>query len=150
MWILARQFESIILKYTCGSSRKCAPKDTHSKWKGRFPSSIRGKQKPIFTYCIMCVAHGKLDPVAIGTSGWPLHSLFAQKGPFWAIGARKRLAEQPNGHVTENRRYPELPQDMGKLWSDRVEFVWGQKKGLYGRSVEKSWFMVNFIKIGNF
>ena len=27
---------------------------------------------------------------------WP------QKGPFWAIGARKRPAEQPNGHLPEN------------------------------------------------
>ena len=42
-------------------------------------------------------------------------AFLAQKGPFWAIGARKRPAEQPNGHVTENRRYPELPQNMGKL-----------------------------------
>ena len=42
-------------------------------------------------------------------------AFLAQKGPFWAISARKRAAEQPNGHLPENRRYPELPQDMGKL-----------------------------------
>ena len=105
---------------------------------------------------IFCYHHDKtpkrqLDPVAIGTSGWPLHSLFGSKRAILvAIGTRKLLAEQPNGHVTENRRYPELPQNMGKLWYHRVEFVWGQKNGLYGRSVEKGWFIVNFIKIGNF
>ena len=42
---------------------------------------------------------------------WP------QKGPFWAIGAKKRPTEQPNGHIPENQRYPELLQYMGKLWS---------------------------------
>ena len=31
------------------------------------------------------------------------------------IGSMKRPAEQPNGHLPENRRYPELPQDMGDL-----------------------------------
>ena len=40
---------------------------------------------------------------------WP------QKGPFWAIGVRKRPTEQPNRHLLENQRYPDLPQDMGKL-----------------------------------
>ena len=42
-------------------------------------------------------------------------AFLAQKGPFWAIGARKRPAERPNGHLQENRRYPELPEDMGKI-----------------------------------
>ena len=28
---------------------------------------------------------------------------------------RKTAAERPNGHLPENRRYPELPQDMGDL-----------------------------------
>ena len=40
---------------------------------------------------------------------------WAQKGPLWAIGAEKRPAERPNGHLPENQRYPELPQDMGML-----------------------------------
>ena len=40
---------------------------------------------------------------------------WAQKGPLWAIGAEKRPAERPNGHLPENRSYPELPQDMGDL-----------------------------------
>ena len=31
-----------------------------------------------------------------------------QKGPFWTISARKWPAEQPNRHLLENRRYPEL------------------------------------------
>ena len=39
----------------------------------------------------------------------------AQKGPFCEIGAMKRPAEPPNGHLPENQSYPELPQDMGDL-----------------------------------
>ena len=42
---------------------------------------------------------------------------WAPKGPLWAIGATKRPAEWPNGHLPENRRYPELPQDMEELSS---------------------------------
>ena len=41
--------------------------------------------------------------------------LWAQKGPLWAIGAEKRPAERPNGHLPENESYPELPQDMWML-----------------------------------
>ena len=63
-----------------------------------------------------------------------------QKGPFWAIGARKRPAEQPNGHLPENQRYPELAQDMGKIWFHWVRSVWGQKSEFYERSVKKNWF----------
>ena len=37
-------------------------------------------------------------------------------------------------------RYPKLPQDMGKLWSHRVESVWAQKMGLYECSVKKNNF----------
>ena len=150
MWILARQFESIILKYTCGSSRKCAPKDTHSKWKGRFPSSIRGKQKPIFTYCIMCVAHGKLDPVAIGTSGWPLHSLFGSKRAILGHRCQKtacRAAERArNGKPKVSR----VTSEHGEVMIPSSWVRLRPKNGLYGRSVEKGWFIVNFIKIGNF
>ena len=40
---------------------------------------------------------------------------WAQKGLFLAIGARKRIAEQPKRHLLENRRYTELPRDVGKL-----------------------------------
>ena len=46
-----------------------------------------------------------------------------QKGPFLAIGARKWPAQQPNGHLPENQRYPELPQDMGNIWSHWIRFV---------------------------
>ena len=42
---------------------------------------------------------------------------WAPKGPLWAIGATKRPAEQPNGHLPENQRYPEFPQDMEELSS---------------------------------
>ena len=50
--------------------------------------------------------------------------ILSQKGPLWAIGAEKRPAERPNGRLPENRRYPELPQDMGDLWSHWVGSVW--------------------------
>ena len=62
-------------------------------------------------------------------SGQKKHFL-AQKGPLWAIGAEKRPAERPNGHLPENQSYPELPQDMGDLWSHWVGFVWPQKMGV--------------------
>ena len=48
-----------------------------------------------------------------------------QKTAFWGperatLGNRghetvRRAAKRPNGHLPENRRYPELPQDMGDL-----------------------------------
>ena len=38
-------------------------------------------------------------------------------------GAEKRRAEWPNGHLPENRSYPELPQDMGDLRSHWVGSV---------------------------
>ena len=60
---------------------------------------------------------------------------------FWAIGARKGPSEQPNGHLPENRRYPELPQDMGKIWSHWVGSVSGEIIGLFGHNVEKNWFL---------
>ena len=55
---------------------------------------------------------------------------WAQKGSFWAIGPKKRPAERPNGHLPENQRYPELPHDMGDLWSHWVGSVWPQKMGV--------------------
>ena len=55
------------------------------------------------------------------------HHFWAQKGPFWAIGAMKRPAERPNGHLPENRSYPE---DVGVLWSHTVGSVWPQKMGV--------------------
>ena len=66
---------------------------------------------------------------------------WAQKGTLWAIGAEKWPAERPNGHLPENRRYPELPQDMGDLWSHWVRSVWPKKWGLYGCSVKKCRFL---------
>ena len=53
--------------------------------------------------------------------GLPVHvqgrklPLWSPKRPFWAIRAIIRPAKQPNGHLPENQRYPELPQDMGML-----------------------------------
>ena len=60
----------------------------------------------------------------------PKQHFWAQKGPLWAIGAEKRPAERPNGHLPENRRYPELPQDMGVLCFHRVGSVWPQTMGV--------------------
>ena len=82
------------------------------------------------------------------------NSIFTPKRTI--LGNRGQKTGQKSAHRAnerasiENRRHPELPGDMGKIWSHWARSVWGQKKGLYGRSVEKSWFMVNFIKIGNF
>ena len=42
-------------------------------------------------------------------------ALLGTKWSFWAIRAIKRSAERPNRHIPENRRYPELPQDMRDL-----------------------------------
>ena len=42
-----------------------------------------------------------------------IFAFLALKRSLWAIGAEKQPAKQPNGHLLENRRYPELPQDMG-------------------------------------
>ena len=58
------------------------------------------------------------------------HHFLTQKGLFWAIGAKKWPAEQPNGHIPEYRRYPELPQDMGDLWSHWFGSIWPQKMGV--------------------
>ena len=53
--------------------------------------------------------------IAYDTFKTKTEQFWPQKEPFWAFGARKRPAEQPNGHLPENRRYPKLPQDMGNL-----------------------------------
>ena len=55
---------------------------------------------------------------------WP------QKRPLWAIGAIKQHAERPNGHLPENRGYPELPQDMADIWCHWVGSVWAQERGV--------------------
>ena len=41
--------------------------------------------------------------------------LAPKRGQFLAIRARKRPAEQPNRHLPETQRYPELPQDLGNI-----------------------------------
>ena len=51
----------------------------------------------------------------------PKQHFWAEKRTFWAIGAEKRPAERPNGHLPKNRSYPELPQDTGDLLS-----LWSQ------------------------
>ena len=47
---------------------------------------------------------------------------------FWSMSPKNGfLAEQPNGHLQENRSYPKLL----RMWSDWVGSVWSQKKGLF-------------------
>ena len=57
-----------------------------------------------------------------------LPRFWAQKGPLLAIGATTRPVKRPSDHLLENQRYPELPQDMGMLWSHWVGSVWDQKR----------------------
>ena len=46
---------------------------------------------------------------------WQFLAFLALKKSLWAIGTEKQPAEKPNGHLLENRRYPELPQNMGEV-----------------------------------
>ena len=55
------------------------------------------------------------DKIADNTFQTKTEHYCPQKEPVWTIGARKRPAEQLNGHLLENRRYAELPQDKWKL-----------------------------------
>ena len=66
-----------------------------------------------------------------------LPHFWAQKGPLLAIGATTRPVQRPNDHLLENQRYPELPQDMGDLWSNWVRSVWAEKWGFHWCSVKK-------------
>ena len=71
--------------------------------------------KPLSFWCLVMMVTKKLEDVDKKLiSGQKTH-FWAQKGPLWAIGAKKRPAERPNGHLPENQRYPELPQDMGDM-----------------------------------
>ena len=57
---------------------------------------------------------------------WPL------KGPFWPFEALWQPAKRSNGDLPENQSYPELPHDVGKLWSHWVGSIGAQKWGLHG------------------
>ena len=48
---------------------------------------------------------------------------WTKKGTFWAIKVRKQPTKQLKAHILENRRHPELPGDMGKIWSHWVGSV---------------------------
>ena len=82
------------------------------------PRSLPGNMsntKALSFWCpVMMVAKNLEDVHKKMVFGLKQH-FWARKGPFWAIGAMKRPAERPNGYLPENRRYPELPQDMGDL-----------------------------------
>ena len=54
----------------------------------------------------------------------------AHFGPKSGPEAGKQPPERPNGHLPGNRSYPELPQDMGDIWSHWVGFVWPEKMGV--------------------
>ena len=76
-----------------------------------FVTTMTGHQKDNIFCWILCTAvHKKM------VLGQKQH-FWTSKRPLWAIGATKRPARRPNGHLPENWRYPELPQDMGDLWS---------------------------------
>ena len=64
--------------------------------------------------------------------------ILALKRSLWAIGTEKQAAEQPNGHLLENRRYPELPQDMWEICSCWVEPPEPRWRWLYACSVKRS------------
>ena len=65
-------------------------------------------------WCLVMMVTKKLEDVDKKLiSGQKTH-FWAQKGALWAIGAEKRPAERPNGHLPENQSYPELPQDYWK------------------------------------
>ena len=75
--------------------------------------------------------------------------IFGNWGHITACWPAKRPADRPNGHLLENRRCPELPQDMRMLWSHWIRSVTDhpsepKKGGLYGCSVRKSDFWATF------
>ena len=60
------------------------------------------------------------------TAFWP------PKGQFWPFEASLQPAMRSFGHLPENQSYPELPHDVGKLWSHWVGSIGAQKWGLHG------------------
>ena len=108
------------------------------------PKSIFFLTRPIFFVTTM-TGHQKdniflLNPLhgcpQKMVSGQKQH-FWTPKGPLWAIGAQKRPAERPNRHLPENQRYPELPQDMGDMWSVRSGASDPKKWGFHRCSVKK-------------
>ena len=91
------------------------------------PSNMRNTKT---FWCLVIMVTKKLEDLQKKIISGRKHHFWAQKGPFWANGAMKRPAERPNGHLPENRSYPELPQDVGVLWSHWVGSVWPQKMGI--------------------
>ena len=93
--------------------------------------------KTLSFWCLVMMVTKKLEDVDKKLiSGQKTHFL-AQKGPLWAVGAKKRPAERPNDHLPENQRYPELPQDMGDMWSVRSGASDPKKWGFHRCSVKK-------------
>ena len=88
------------------------------KWALAAPQELaqqHERHKMLSFWCLVMMVTKKLEDVDKKLiSGQKTH-FWAQKGPLWAIGAEKRPAERPNGHLPENQRYPELPQDMGDM-----------------------------------
>ena len=67
------------------------------------------------------------------SSAWLIHNISTpilghkqHYRSFSAIQAIKLHTKQPNRHLLENRRYPKLPQGLGKLWSHWVKSVWAR------------------------
>ena len=53
---------------------------------------------------------------------WPFQHCWPCRGSLWAIGAERQPANWQNGQLSENRRYPKLTQQMGKI------YIWVQRK----------------------
>ena len=76
--------------------------------------------------------------------------LTPEKAIFGRQPGIKSTAARPNGHLPENQSYPELPQDMGKLWSHWVRYIWAQPNPTHGCYVIESDFMHDLVKFGHF
>ena len=97
------------------------------------PKSIFFRNHPFFWHHhdwtpkrqLFCV-----DPDARRASGQPWGPILGQKRPKSGPEAGKQPPERQNGHLPGNRSYPELPQDMGDIWSHWVGSVWPEKMGV--------------------
>ena len=60
---------------------------------------------------------------------------------FCQCGSEKHPIKRPNDHWPWNGRYPELPQDMGDLWSNWVRSDRAKKWGYHRCSIKNTEFL---------
>ena len=60
---------------------------------------------------------------------------------FCQCGSKKHPIKRPNDHWPWNGRYPELPQDMGDLWSNWVRSDRAKKWGYHRCSIKNTEFL---------